>query len=70
MGINIFMIFSPFNQIIKNKAKYMVTARMLKFLKECVWLQHIYLNYNNYVSPFYLHELHALSQILHRCSFN
>ena len=26
------MIFKPFNQIIKNKAKYMVTVHMLKLL--------------------------------------
>ena len=53
MGINIFMVFALFNQIIKQKAKYMVTARIPKLLsQECIWLQHICLNYNNYVLPF------------------
>ena len=33
MGIYIFMIFAPFNQIIKNKAKYMVTALCLNYYK-------------------------------------
>ena len=32
MGINIFMIFVPFNQIITTKAKYIIAARMLKLL--------------------------------------
>ena len=37
MGINIFMVFALFNQIIKQKAKYMVTARIPKLLsQECI----------------------------------
>ena len=36
MGINTFVIFVPFNQINKHKAKYMVTLRVTKLLLECV----------------------------------